>query len=289
MAESLGEDFQKAREGKGLTLDDAASKTRILPYYLKAVEENNYARLPDEVFAKGFVRSYARILGMDEAAVIKKFEESGGLFYAKRAERETLKQRLQEEERRKRINRNIVIGLVGVALVVLLVLIGQEREDPTLMAGREPSATRSQPPAASGHPSARTVPVPPRESPKPAPVRQTPAPPPAASAPAPIVSAPAEVERNFSAALPLEGVVPDPKKITLDIEALERTWVLVQSDRASVQDVMLNPGERVRWKAQDRFTLTLGNAGGARVYFNGVLQGPFGASGTVARNLEFAR
>lgn len=289
MAESLGEVFQKAREAKGLTLDDAASKTRILPTYLKAVEENNYARLPDEVFTKGFVRSYARILGMDEAAIIKKFDESGGLFYAKRTERETLKQRLEEELRRKRINRNIVIAIVGVAIIVLLVLIGQEREDPTLILGRRPPATRPQAPTTSPPPPARLLPVPTREAPKPASPAPVPAAPPVPPIPAPIISAPAEVERNFSAALPLEGVMPDPKKVILDIEALERTWVLVQPDRAAVQDVMLNPGERVRWKAQDRFTLTLGNAGGVRVYFNGILQGPFGGSGTVARNLEFAR
>src|SRR5881296_4358278 len=87
MGDSLGEYFQRAREAKGLTLEEAAARTRILPQYLKAVEENNYARLPDEVFAKGFVRSYARILGLNEDAVIRKFDESGGQFYAKRAER----------------------------------------------------------------------------------------------------------------------------------------------------------------------------------------------------------
>jgi cytoskeletal protein RodZ len=287
MPESLGEVFQKAREARGLTLDDAASKTRILPFYLKAVEENNYARLPDEVFAKGFVRSYARILGLDEIAVIKKFDESGGQFYAKRAERETLKLRLQEEERRKRINRNIVIGLVGVVLVVLLVLIGQEREDPVPILGREAPTARSQPSAPPAPAPQRTVPAPTREPQRVSP--SMPAPLPAVSVPDRTVTAPAEVERNFSAALPLEGVVPDPKKLTLDIEARERTWVLVQADRAPAQDVLLNPGDRVRWKAQDRFTLTLGNAGGVRIYLNGTPQGPYGASGQVVRNLEFAR
>src|SRR5437667_390004 len=64
MGDSLGEYFQRAREAKGLTVEEAAARTRILPQFLKAVEENNYARLPDEVFAKGFVRSYARILGL---------------------------------------------------------------------------------------------------------------------------------------------------------------------------------------------------------------------------------
>src|SRR3989338_8345198 len=111
MSESLGEYFQKAREAKGLTLEEAAARTRILPQYLKAVEDNNYAKLPDEVFAKGFVRSYARILALDEATVIRQFGESGGQFYAKRNERESLKQKLEEEERRKKVNRNIVGGM----------------------------------------------------------------------------------------------------------------------------------------------------------------------------------
>jgi len=128
MGDSLGEYFQRAREAKGLTVEEAAARTRILPQFLKAVEENNYARLPDEVFAKGFVRSYARILGLDEAAVIRKFDESGGQFYAKRAERETLRQQLEEEERRKKVNRNTVVGVVGVALLLLFVLIGRDRD-----------------------------------------------------------------------------------------------------------------------------------------------------------------
>src|SRR5438094_18472 len=128
MGDSLGEYFQRAREAKGLTLEEAAARTRILPQYLKAVEENNYARLPDEVFAKGFVRSYARILGLNEDAVIRKFDESGGQFYAKRAERETLRQQIEEEERRKKVNRNLVVGVVGVALLLLFVLVGRDRD-----------------------------------------------------------------------------------------------------------------------------------------------------------------
>src|SRR2546430_14745324 len=128
MGDSVGESFQGAREGKGLAVEEAAARTRILPQFLKAVEENNYTRLPDEVFVKGFVRSYARILGLDEAAIIRKFDESGGQFYAKRTERETLRQQIEEEERRKKANRNIVFGVVGVALLLLFVVVGRDRD-----------------------------------------------------------------------------------------------------------------------------------------------------------------
>lgn len=280
MSDSLGEYFQRAREAKGLTLEEAASKTRILPHYLKAVEENNYARLPDEVFAKGFVRSYARMLGLDEIAVIRKFDESGGQFYAKRAERESLKLKLQAEERRKKINRNIVIGIVGIALVILLVLIGQERERPAPLPAQATAPPSQQPAVAV---PLRSAPVPSSPVDRSAPMGS------ASVTPPQPMTAPAEVERNFSGVLPLEGVVPDHQKLALDIEAVERCWVLVKADHAPTHDVILYPGDRVRWKAQERFMLTLGNAGGVRVYFNGKLQGPYGGSGKVVKDIVLSR
>ncbi len=268
MTESLGEYFKKARQAKGFTLEEAASRTRILPQYLKAVEENNYARLPDEVFAKGFVRSYSRVLGLEEEEIVRMFDESAGVFYAKRAEREHLKRKMLEEARRKKINRNIVIGMVGVAVVALFVLIGQDREG------------TSPPPAQKA-----TKPAPP---PAPEPAAPSPAPPKqAAEAPPPASAGPTEVERNVSGVLPLEGVVPEPKKLILEIEAVERTWVLVQADTSPTQEVMLYPGERVRWTARERFTVTLGNAGGVRVSLNGNEQGPYGASGMVVKDIVF--
>jgi cytoskeleton protein RodZ len=270
MGDSLGEYFQRAREAKGLTLEEAAARTRILPQYLKAVEDNNYAKLPDEVFAKGFVRSYARLLGLDEATVIRQFDESGGQFYAKRNERESLKQKLEEEERRKKVNRNIVVGVVSAVLLILFVIMGRDRDRP------EPRPVPIDPvPAAS-------VPAPVPESPR----AESAAP---AGDPFPrSVAGQPEVERNFSGVLPLEGVVPDEKKkLIVDVEAIERCWVKVQADHASAQEVMLNAGDRTRWKAQERLTLTLGNAGGVRVSLNGKLQGPFGGRGQVVREIVF--
>ncbi len=270
MGDSLGEYFQRAREAKGLTLEEAAARTRILPQYLKAVEDNNYAKLPDKVFAKGFVRSYARLLGLDEATVIKQFDESGGQFYAKRNERESLKQKLEEEERRKKVNRNIVVGVVSAVLLILFVIMGRDRDRP------EPRPVPVDPVPAASVPA--LVPEQPRAE------LAAPAGDPFSRS----VSGQPEVERNFSGVLPLEGVVPDEKKkLIVDVEAIERCWVKVQADHASAQEVMLNPGDRNRWKAQERLTLTLGNAGGVRVSLNGKLQGPFGGRGKVVREIVF--
>lgn len=74
--ESVGEFFRQVRETKGLTVDEVASKTRIRTDFVKALEDGNFARLPDQVFAKGFVRSYARSLGLDEEDAIHRFIQS---------------------------------------------------------------------------------------------------------------------------------------------------------------------------------------------------------------------
>src|SRR5438445_7311291 len=108
MGESLGQYFRRGRDKKGWTLEEAASKTRILPQYLQAVEDDNYEQLPAEVFAKGFIRSYARSLGRNESEVLAKFNESGGQCYALRDEREERQQRSVAEARRKKANKLIV-------------------------------------------------------------------------------------------------------------------------------------------------------------------------------------
>ena len=99
--ETVGEFFRQVRETKGLTLDAVASKTCIHPDFLRALEDNNFAKLPDQVFAKGFVRSYARSLGLDESDAMRRFLESAGPFYEKQGEREELRQKQIEDERRR--------------------------------------------------------------------------------------------------------------------------------------------------------------------------------------------
>jgi len=279
MGESLGQYFRRGREEKGWTLEEAASKTRILPQYLQAVEDDNYEQLPAEVFAKGFIRSYARSLGLNETEVLSKFNESGGLFYALRDEREQLQQHIREEARRKKANKLIVAGMVGLALVVLLVATGQDRDR-----ARAPTESLQEPlPPVTIVPQASQPirPEPPTHVEEPAVLPENP--------PADVPTSPIEIERNFSPGRPLEGIQPAGSKLVLEVEAIERAWVLVQADRDPSQDVLLSPGERVRWSADERLRVTLGNAGGVRISVNGKPQGPYGSSGKVIKNLIFTR
>jgi cytoskeleton protein RodZ len=278
VAESLGQYFRRAREHKGWTLEEAAVKTRILSPFLQAVEEDNYEQLPAEVFAKGFVRSYGQVLGLPDMEVLAKFEESGGQFYAKRDEREQLKLRIREEVQRKKTNKFIVAGIVGLALIALLIATGLNHDG-----ARPDPAPPTEPPPPSRQKSALTA------LPSEPPPRSFESGESTNSESETTASVPIEVEGNFSPGLPLEGILPVASKLVLEVEAVERAWIMVQADRDPAQEVMLSPGERVRWSADQRLTLTLGNAGGVRISLNGKLQGPYGGSGKVIKDLTFTR
>lgn len=71
----FGDKFRKAREAKELTLDDVSNVTKISPRMLQAIEEENFDKLPGGVFNKGFIRAYAKHLGLDAEEAITEYLE----------------------------------------------------------------------------------------------------------------------------------------------------------------------------------------------------------------------
>ena len=61
----FGDKFRKAREKKELSLDDVSNVTKISSRMLQAIEEEHFDRLPGGVFNKGFIRAYAKHLGLN--------------------------------------------------------------------------------------------------------------------------------------------------------------------------------------------------------------------------------
>ncbi len=70
----LAQRFTSAREASGFTLADVERSTRIRSRFLEAIETGDYARLPDGLPARGFVRLYARFLGMDEEQALADYD-----------------------------------------------------------------------------------------------------------------------------------------------------------------------------------------------------------------------
>ena len=69
----LGSALQKAREHASLSLFDLAARTRIPLKTLRAIEADNFAEVPPGVFARSFIRTYAREVGVDPDAAVAEF------------------------------------------------------------------------------------------------------------------------------------------------------------------------------------------------------------------------
>ena len=73
---ALGDRFRAAREVRGLTLSEVAEQIRIRSVYLAAIEEENWVAIGAPVYVRGFLRTYARFLGLDPEAAVADFRES---------------------------------------------------------------------------------------------------------------------------------------------------------------------------------------------------------------------
>lgn len=76
--DEIGQILREARENKGLSLQDIQAKTRINTRYLEALESGQYSALPTPVHVRGFLKNYARALGLDPKPLLDRYEASQG-------------------------------------------------------------------------------------------------------------------------------------------------------------------------------------------------------------------
>lgn len=77
-APGAGADLRAARERLGWALPDVAVMLRIRPAYLEALECGRLSQLPGNVYALGFLRTYATALGLDAEEVARRFRAEAG-------------------------------------------------------------------------------------------------------------------------------------------------------------------------------------------------------------------
>jgi cytoskeleton protein RodZ len=75
---NFGERLKRERELREVTLQEITSATRIGPRFLDALENEEWEKLPGGVFNRGFVRSIARYLGLDEEALLGEYDLAHG-------------------------------------------------------------------------------------------------------------------------------------------------------------------------------------------------------------------
>ncbi len=113
-SESLGGMLKRARELRGISLEEVAAATHVRLNYLRAIEQNHLDQLPGLVFLKGYVRAYVEYVGLNLDEVMVLLED----FTAARAD-------LAPSGARNRIKIFVFLGFLLVFVFLLVWLFGK--------------------------------------------------------------------------------------------------------------------------------------------------------------------
>ena len=279
IAPRAGADLRAARERVGWSLQDVATALRIRLHYLEALEAGRIDVLPGNAYALGYLRSYARTLGLDPNEVARRFKAEAAAVTKK--PRLAFPMPVPE--------RGAPAG--AVALLGVLLAIGAYAGWYRLSGeGRLPAETSTQVPQRLAPLAEQAVRLPTAlptavVGAVPGPIE----PPPVQQAEAPSVPA---VSPSSAAAAPVTPSLAPPTpggqsgQLRIVLHASADSWVQVR-DRAGpvLLTRILHPGETWEVPAKPNLLLTTGNAGGTDLVVDGVTAPSLGGSGVVRRDL----
>jgi len=286
---SFGERMQREREMRGVTLEEISESTKISSRCLQALEEEEFNKLPGGIFNKGFVRAYARHLGIDEDQAVADFVlASGGekeqpLPDPPEPRAVTLGQRAEGHPNWRAFALLVVLLVTAVAALWKLGpsavhLVAAEWTARTSRLNPEPAAASAAPagvtPQVTPEVAATSLPPPPAGTQKS--MAKAKAVAVAASGPAP--AAPA--------AAPAVAAAPSPQALpssfVVQVRATQDAWVQIVADGKVMSEGVLVPPAEKRVRAAKEVVIKTGNAAGVEVSFNGQPLPPLGEENQMA-------
>ncbi len=249
----FGEHLRREREMRGVSLDEISAATRISTRFLEAIENDQWDRLPGGVFNRGFIRSIARFLGLDEDSLVAEYalgHSNGAPPQANTASVSVLANRMP---------RNWRPALAAVAVIVVVVagaIFGWQRygSDALDWIHTRYLAVRAA----------------------------------EKSAPLPDAGAPARATAPVTAA---SGAASDlvPAGLTLKLQAGKPTSVKITADGKIVFDGAVQPGDSRQFDAQEHFEVWAADSSAIAIELNGQAQPANGTPGqpesvTLTRN-----
>lgn len=261
-----GAHLAQARNDLRLGLDEVAAKLHLSMRQIEALEQDDYQTLPGPTYVRGYLKSYAMLLGIDPGPVLDAHSQAT----AKPSSAPDFSVIAPQREITSRHHQiRIVTYLVAVIVVGLAIAWWQGRSTPT---PSPLSAVSDEAPATNQEPLVTTEVAPlamDDSKPTPAPVMETkPLPaalPPAAPAPAAPVPAPPTPPAATLPQAPATG-----PRGTLVVHAEQDTWVDVRDQRqVKLLYETLTAGRTVILEGTAPISVFLGNAAGARVEYNG--------------------
>jgi cytoskeleton protein RodZ len=276
----VGADLREARERLGWPLEAVAAELRIRLPHLEALEEGRLSQLPGNAYAVAFLRSYARILGLDDEEMVRRFKAE----VAEIGRRTELIFPIPMPQRGLPAGAILLLGIVlAIGAYTGWYRLSGEGRLPAETVAPVPERYRSLaeqavPPVAEA-PAAEA----PRVAVAAAPVVSIPSPeePPVAVAEPPVAAAAPSVGSAQAAT-----VVPGAADSRIVLRASADAWILLKDRGGAVLlQRVLKTGETLSVPPRPDLLLTTGNAGGTEILVDGVLAPPIGGAGGVRRDL----
>jgi cytoskeleton protein RodZ len=302
---AFGDNLRREREMRGITLTEISESTKISKRWLQALEEEQFSLLPGGVFNRGFVRAYARFLGISEDAAVADYLAASN---EKASPEDKFPLEVQEKPEAprsapRRFGIPVTIFAAGVVLVVGGVAYwmghktgrspGEQQNSGaasnTAVAQTKAAATNGAPqvPAGTQVPNAPQVKAGAPQSlddtkdkqrddtPEKAPSKQNGA-----------KAIPVNTPLSSVAVSPRETEQESGKAFSVVIKAKESSWVSIAADGRTLWEGTLNPNNQRSVTADKELILKTGNAAGLEVSYNGKALGNLGKDKQV-RTLTF--
>ncbi len=120
---SFGEKLKREREKRAVTLEQISVSTKIGTRMLQALEEDKFSQLPGGIFNKGFVRAYARCVGLDEDQAVADYLEASGDAAPVRIEAAAEPERRSPEPSTNGSSRDLPWGLFAAVLLLVALIL----------------------------------------------------------------------------------------------------------------------------------------------------------------------
>lgn len=138
--ETIGEQLRRVRKTCGHSLEDVAHVTRINLRYLEAIENDEFSKLPGQAFLKGFLRSYARFLCIDEKELISKvIDKKGTETYSSNNHKteKNIENTKTHTLKSKYIRIILPLSAVVIVLMVIIILFGGSKDTSKIQNSKE--------------------------------------------------------------------------------------------------------------------------------------------------------
>jgi len=279
--------LKEIRESKGLTLREISRSTRISHTILVMIETEKFESLPEPVYSMAFIRKYAEILGIDSEEILSGYNQ-----YLR--EREISGKQDKGRKKKSWAISNYSLTMLGACIVALVLVFTfyffrqdylgergavqkQVAEETSKIPPAETSTSENLEEKESTDMPLHVSPIYPELVEKKEPVVYQNLP-------------DSESQEKTESEPPIaekEEITEDQKPITeakvykLTIKAKELTWLKISKDGEAPLEIMLRRGETIERNSMEKFRVTIGNAGGVDVTFDGKSLGKLGAQGEV--------